>query len=573
MGVPSLFRKLVQTWPEIIFPAAGSIQVDNLYFDLNCLIHPCAQRVIAEYRGKPRPELSDLHRAIFKSITDYTTHITKLVKPEKLVYLSVDGVAPMAKQLQQRERRYKSGKLRKMSDAIYETLGLHDHISMFDTNCITPGTKFMSDLNVFLEDFLKKHDLAPKAILSGSDVPGEGEHKVMSYIRKHHAAGDIECVYGLDADLIFLTMMCEKPGMHLIRERVYFTGSNENSAANTDFAAIEFDLMSIDRLRQSLEKDARQTRHRQYLETNLVRDFTFLCFLLGNDFLPHLPSLTIKYGGMDILQRHYFSLLQSQERHLILADLSINMSFLRELLRVLSFEEDKNLADEHHQRCMKRINPQYTVDAEKSDAENSHHKQMHAFEMVYQKQHDTVCPGKRGWKFRYYDHHFGVSPLRKLEYDDTRKSAAETYLNGLIWVWQYYTGRLINWDWAYTLPAAPCISDLSEFCVDINKISFGKTTPRKPFEQLMSVLPASSSDLLPPSYASKMTSMDSAILHFYPIDFQVQAATKIYYSECPAMLPSIDATLLKFCLKKLRLSKEEKSRNTLSTQEKEFDAI
>ena len=52
----------------------------------------------------------------------------------------------------------------------------------------------------------------PTVVFSGADVIGEGEHKIMDFIRDARVNGTTteetrHCMYGLDADLIMLGMV------------------------------------------------------------------------------------------------------------------------------------------------------------------------------------------------------------------------------------------------------------------------------------------------------------------------------------------------------------------------------
>ena len=129
MGVPALFRWLSQKYPKIISPVIeerphiidgqeipvdtrgpnpNGEEVDNLYLDMNGIVHPCSH---PEDRPAPSNE-AEMMMEVFK----YTDRVLKMARPRKLLMIAVDGVAPRAKMNQQRSRRFRSAQEQKEKD-------------------------------------------------------------------------------------------------------------------------------------------------------------------------------------------------------------------------------------------------------------------------------------------------------------------------------------------------------------------------------------------------------------------------------------------------------------------------
>ncbi|KAF9953306.1 5'-3' exoribonuclease 1, partial [Modicella reniformis] len=289
-------------------------EFDNLYLDMNGIIHNCSL-----------PNESDAHfrmseDKIFLSIFNYIDHLFMKIKPQKVFFMALDGVAPRAKMNQQRSRRFRTAK--DAEDARRKAISKGEQLpeeDPFDRNCITPGTPFMKRLSAQLEFFISKkmtedaswHNV--KVILSGHEVPGEGEHKIMEFIRLSKAQKDYHpntrhCLYGLDADLIMLGLLSHEPHFALLREEITFGKNKKKGGLDTQ----NFFLLHLSLLREYLDLEfnsLESTLPFPYDLERIIDDFVLMCLFVGNDFLPHLPHLHIAEGALSLLFKIYKDLL------------------------------------------------------------------------------------------------------------------------------------------------------------------------------------------------------------------------------------------------------------------------
>lgn len=101
---------------------------------MNGIIHNCS------HPDDNNASFRITEEAIFLAVFNYIAHLFSVIKPQKLFFLAVDGVAPRAKMNQQRSRRFRTAKEAKeildKAKAKGEEIPEGDG---FDSNCITPG--------------------------------------------------------------------------------------------------------------------------------------------------------------------------------------------------------------------------------------------------------------------------------------------------------------------------------------------------------------------------------------------------------------------------------------------------
>lgn len=156
-----------------------------------------------------------------------------------------------------------------------------------------------------------------EVVLSGHEVPGEGEHKIMEYIRLAKAQPNYDpnirhCLYGLDADLIMLGLLSHDPHFCLLREEVTFGRQNQKKSKELEHQ--NFYLMHLCIVREYLELEFQELKEPDVMAfpfdmERVIDDFILMAFFVGNDFLPNLPNLHINEGALALMFKVYKSVL------------------------------------------------------------------------------------------------------------------------------------------------------------------------------------------------------------------------------------------------------------------------
>jgi 5'-3' exoribonuclease 1 len=477
--------------------------IDVLALDLNGLFHPVAQKVFqygshappVQYLSRPKPTRPRSMLHLFKEICEKIEYCRKVCKPRKKLVLCVDGVAGLGKMNQQRQRRFRTAK------------ALEDSSQTFNPNAFTPGTKLMDHLTKYIDWYLRSmisyhpewKDL--EIIFSNEKVPGEGEHKIMQYIREHGSPTDSYCIYGLDADLIMLGMVLPVDKVMIARE------ADEGVVQFVDVRSFKSEILTI--LRWPSGSTAHPTA--TFSERDGIHDFIVLCFLVGNDFLPTVPSLAIIDGGIDIMMSRYRELGQ-KNGHLTRVvpgkkRLALKNSALIEFFSVLGSVEKEMLEKKYTGR------PNFFPDP-----------------LVLKHRTDDGKLDMEAFKKDYYEKNLTGYDVQEV---------VKNYLDGMCWVLNYYRYGIPDWLWYFPYLYGPFLSDFSTVLASYKSPKFELNQPVPPFLQLMVVLPSSSADLVPDGLNELMSKTDSPLVSYYPRDFEVDMAGKKRDWEGIVLLPHI----------------------------------
>lgn len=433
MGIPYYFSYLIKTHTSIVHKLKEIKEVDNLYLDSNSIIYDSIDFKLFENKYQ-------FENYIILNVIMKIEKLIKLINPKKNVFITFDGVPPIAKLNQQKNRRYKSWFVNNI---------LNKEV-LWDTSAITPGTLFMNKLNDTLENHFSKKKYNFHLLISLSNKPGEGEHKIFKYIRNNDHILDKTIIYGMDADLIMLGLnhlkYCKQ--IYLFRETPHFINS-----LNSDMNHEENYLLNINNLGKEIFKELNNKNTIVDDNTNIlpkITDYVFICFLLGNDFLPHFPALNIRHNGFTILLELYKKLFGNNDKTIIDKN-KIIMENLKLFIKELALNENKFIKEQYNIReKIEKKNYPVNSDEEKEASLNN----TPSWERNIEK---FINPYENEWEFRYYYALFEKNI-------DTDKNAIPTicnnYLQTLLWTYNYYTNDCNNWSFKYNYHYPPLLIDL-----------------------------------------------------------------------------------------------------------------
>lgn len=528
MGIPSYYKKLCDRIPGLLSKQRNGKRPTHLWIDFNCMVYHCLRRPGAQsFAGEATRIEWENH--LIQEVCKYLKKIVGLVNPSEQVFVGVDGVVPMAKMRQQRLRRFKSHWTAVEEVRIGKSEAGKER---WDTNSITPGTAFMERLGDALRTCKSE---GMEWIVSTADEPGEGEHKAMRGLREC-STHESHVIYGLDADLILLSLLQPVQEMWLFREavecgEVQYTDNQE-----------EYRYFSIHKLRDTLLAGKKGQ--------NYILDYCMAMSLVGNDFLPHGLALKLKDGGHDMLlqmledvRKVHGQLIDTSGKRVVWKKES-----LKACIEWLAIREEY-LVQLH---CSQKIGQRH------QNARGSTAKELAIDE--WNKTPLRICEelalvksfgrGEDGktravlldsWKQVYNERWLGSGSIQYI---------CQEYFRGLDWILQYYTGNSVDTEWCFPWFLPPLYSDLlNNFQLDMPLSKQDSGIVLKPQEQLALVLPLASWWLIRDSHLRRLPKMAPQL---WPSSFELFTAGHKQIWECEAQIPLFFPERLRMMLKDVK---------------------
>lgn len=570
MGIPGLFSRCIKNYHnnddaelallKASLPSGNDVVDNHLFLDFNGAIY----QVI-------KPEIKTNEALIIHCVA-YLETICKIVPNLKMVYIAMDGVPPRAKIEQQRNRRFHSICKLNRQKKINELYGTEtDRIPIntdIDTNMFTPGTQFMCALaEAIIQHVAKSEYFANiKVMFSDTLQPGEGEHKILQFIKSNDNKAFYTnpgintniIIYGLDGDLIMLALSLHMKNVYLLRE------TSEFGQYALNFEGRKYLYLDINNLQLALINNFKEYMGDVNVDTydRLIDDYIFMGFMWGNDFMPKIHWFSIFEGGVEKFLSAYFQIYNHTEDFLVDTDLMvINTEMLTDILYLIKSQENEAVET----LIMRRKRARLPVNNDMSERARQT-VIMDFFPMQHRDIEQEILPiDKEGkWRSRYYQKCFAMENS-----DENVKMVCNYYLKTLVWNFFYYFYECPGYSWFYPFNYSPTLNDIYESLMeikDINKLLVfdKKDLPIDPQSLLLMVMPLNSKKYLAADIQRKLNEENCGLKLYFPKKCGLNVVFHRYYHECTFNMMRIDYDKIKKFMKNVKLTPEEQTRNKIT---------
>lgn len=535
------FKTFINNYKNIKFNSKLD-NVSSLFIDANGIIHKYKGIVYKNSRDKRTKEFvhsrkerdkiklldpNELEKEHIKGIINEFENILNQFNPPDNLIIAIDSLVPCAKMQQQKERRY--------------DFNIEDN-EVFQGASISPGTDFMINLDIEIRKWLLNHKNLPKKVIYNSHLSNmEGEHAIFDFIRNktvNNIKGNI-VLYGADSDLFIISLLSPLRTIYLFDEE------------NKEF-------YNINVLKRKLVESLKYNPYdKNIYNPQLIRDFCFLTFIIGNDFIKRLPSLYDTNLSMEILIEVYKKNkkdLTNFKHEIIWGNF---LSYLKELknhkianYNLYEFNFMSHLTPYHNKRWIRY--PEIEQSVEIYDLKENKLKNV------------TYAPNKHIFKFDlekfsklWYDKQFKPKneELRNLYNNgiyytcEDVKKMCKFYLKILQWAFYYYNmgdekiSKLLFYPFNYT----PLLESLINYLESGEKFTDG-ILDNKGYEltvihQLMLILPPQNKELIPSPFRELYMDKLSSISPISHMEIPQEGSDVDYHNV--KIIPPINPFLVK----------------------------
>jgi 5'-3' exonuclease len=296
--------------------------------------------------------------------------------------------------------------------------------------------------------------------------------------------------------------------------------------------------------------------YKKLSDSVLINDFIFLCYFLGNDFLPHIICIDINKEGISYLLKAYAKIMIINNQSL-LVNYDINIDMLTQFIKELASKEQdilqynynnvkhmRIIEHDPYKRIMKQLDNLQIDNIDNINIDGIHKKDLN----------DPIKMGSEDFNIcraKHYKYYWDIE--NKTELEDFACKIVDHYIIGLQWVTFYYFDKCRSWDWYFPFDQAPFLTDIYN---NMDKIEmpyeFILGKPIEPHVQLLAVLPPQSSYLLPKPIRKLMHDNKSSLKYLYPIEFKQDFINKHKFWQGVPFLPPLDIELVKHIYNKYK---------------------